>query len=101
MPAVESKNYFLGVHERGVSGWYQIAGTVKNEAGAADTPVRRRVRLHDQPSGRVVREVWSDATTGAYAFEYIRTGRFFVVAFDHTGEYGGVVETDLTPEPMP
>lgn len=82
-------------------GTYRITGTVKVEAGAVDPPVRRRVRLHDQPSGHVVREVWSDASTGAYAFNYIRTGRFYVTAFDHTGAFGGVIETDLTPEPMP
>ena len=82
-------------------GFHRITGTVKVEAGAVDTPVRRRVRLHDQPSGRVVREVWSDAVTGAYTFGSIRTGKFYVTAFDHTGEYGGVIETDLTPEPMP
>jgi hypothetical protein len=59
------------------------------------TPVRRRVRLHDQPTGRIVREMWSDAVTGQWRFENIRAGRFYVVAFDHTGLYNGVVVSDL------
>ena len=84
-----------------MGGAHRITGTVKVEAGAVDTPVHRRVRLHDQPTGAIVRETWSDAATGTYAFEYIRAGTFFVVAFDHTGAFGGVIETDLTPEPMP
>jgi hypothetical protein len=28
-------------------------------------------------------------------------GRYYVTAFDHTGQYGGVIETDITPEPVP
>ena len=90
------------VYHRDVDGGaHRITGTVKNEAGTVDTPVRRRVRLHDQPSGRVLREVWSDAATGAYSFDRIRTGVFYVTAFDHTSVFSGVIETDLTPEPMP
>jgi hypothetical protein len=59
------------------------------------TPVRRRVRLHDQPTGRIVRETWSDAATGQWRFENIRAGTYYAVAFDHTGAYSGVVETDI------
>lgn len=83
------------------NGSNRITGTVKVEVGAVDTPVRRRVRLHDQPTGRLLRETWSDAATGTYAFEYIRAGTFFVAAFDHTGAFGGVIETDVQSEPMP
>lgn len=81
-------------------GAYRITGTTKN-TGTPDTPVRRRVRLHDQASGRPMCEVWSDATTGAYSFDNISLGTYYVTAFDHTGAYSGVIETDLTPEPMP
>lgn len=82
-------------------GFNHIAGTTKNEAGAVDTPVRRRVRMHDQLTGRAVREVWSDATTGAYNFDRIRSGRFYVIGFDHTDQYNGEVQTDVVSEPMP
>lgn len=96
-------NYFAGAffrNDREDAGVYRITGTTKN-TGTPEIPVRRRVRLHDQPSGRVVREVWSDAATGAYSFDGIRMGVFYVTAFDHTGQYSGVIETDVTPEPMP
>jgi len=81
-------------------GVHRITGTTKN-TGTPETPVRRRVRLHDQPTGRPLRELWSDATTGAYSFDNIRSGTYYITAFDHTGSYGGVIETDVTPEPMP
>jgi hypothetical protein len=76
-------------------GPYSVSGTTKVEAGAVDTPVSRRVRLHDQITGRALREVWSDATTGAWTFVNIRAGEFFVLAFDHTGQYNGEVTTGI------
>jgi len=82
------------------SGPLQIIGTTKN-TGTPPTPVRRRVRLHEQCSGRIVRETWSDATTGAYTFAGLRQTLYYVTAFDHTGTYGGVIETDVTPVAAP
>ena len=79
------------------SGPLQITGTTKN-TGTPPTPVRRRVRLHEQSSGRIVRETWSDATTGAYSFTGLRLTAYYVVGFDHTGQYSGVIETDVIPE---
>lgn len=85
----------------GVGGDGMIAGTVSN-VGMPNQPVYRRVRLHLQRGGRMVRETWSDPVTGAYVFENINlSGTYFVTAFDHTGLYSGVIETDITPEPMP
>ncbi|MDP2262689.1 MAG: LamG-like jellyroll fold domain-containing protein [Hydrogenophaga sp.] len=81
-------------------GDHRVIGTTKN-TGTPDTPVRRRVRLHDQKSGRLVRETWSHAVTGEYAFPNLRAGTFYATAFDHTGQYGGVIETDVLSEPMP
>lgn len=83
------------------SGLLQITGTTKVIGSPDNLPVRRRVRLHEQRSGRLVREVWSDSATGAYTFVKLRAGTYYVVAFDHTGAYSGVIETDITPEPMP
>lgn len=82
------------------AGGLRITGTTKN-TGTPEVPVRRRVRLHQQASGRPVADTWSDATTGAYSFENIRQGTYYATAFDHTGQYSGAIETDLTPEPMP
>lgn len=81
-------------------GAFRVTGSTTTAATPANVPVSRRVRLHDQVSGKLVRETWSDAA-GLYAFERIAAGVYFVIAFDHTGLYGGVVETDLVAEPMP
>lgn len=81
-------------------GTYRVTGTTKVK-GTPDLAVSRRVRLHDQLSGRVVREVWSTAGTGAYAFNRIRLGTFYIASFDHTGLHNGVIATNVTSEPMP
>lgn len=70
------------------------AGTT-SVAGTPNAPVRRRVRLHDQSSGRPVREMWSHPDTGAYRFHNLAAGVYYVVAFDHTGAFSGVIETDI------
>lgn len=82
------------------AGDLRIAGTTKN-TGTPELPVRRRVRLHEQITGRPVADTWSDAATGAYAFNNIGPGIYYVTGFDHTGQFSGVIETDVTPEPMP
>lgn len=82
------------------AGSYRITGTTKN-TGTPPVPVGRLVRLHDQRSGEIVLQVWSDATTGAYSFDSIRAGVFYVVSFDHTNTFGAVIADNLTPEPMP
>ena len=61
----------------------------------ANTPVKARVLLYAQRSGRAFRETWSEASTGAYQFTGLRAGTFFVVAFDSSGLYGGEAETDI------
>jgi hypothetical protein len=60
-------------------------------------PAARRVLLHDRVNGLPIRETWSDAQTGAYTFERIRPGLFYVVAFDHTGNYNAVIKDRITP----
>lgn len=78
-------------------GSMRIAATVT----VAGAPARRRVRLHEQNTGLLLRETWSNAETGAYAFDYIAPNRYFVIAFDHTGEFDPEAKADLQPEPMP
>ena len=82
------------------AGSYRITGTTKN-TGTPPVPVGRLVRLHDQRSGEIVRQLWSDATTGAYSFTGLRLTAYYVVSFDHTNTFGGVIADNLTPEPMP
>lgn len=71
-------------------GTLSVSGTVLIE-GTPQTPVRRRVRLHDHRTGRLVRETWSDAVTGAYAFTGIRPGTFYVVSHDFTLNFNAVI----------
>lgn len=97
-------NAKVGRFVTAVSDWYyrgngKIVGTVK-EKGTPDAPVARRVILHRQRDGIPIRETWSNVA-GAYSFLYIdETEKYYVVSFDHTGDYQGVVADKLTPELM-
>lgn len=81
-------------------GQMRVYGTTKN-TGTPNAPVYRRVRLHDQITGQLVREQWSHPVTGAYEFVDVKSGTYYVTSFDHTGQYNGEVATDLPSEPMP
>jgi hypothetical protein len=82
-------------------GFGRIAGTVK-EDGSPDVPVRRRVRLHREQDGLLVREVWSDRVTGAYSFDYIdATKQYTVITYDYEHDYRAVIADNITPEAMP
>jgi hypothetical protein len=78
-------------------GTLTLSGTVK-EQGTPNAPLWRRVNLIEQVTGRVIREVWSDATTGAYSFPNIMGGRkYTVVSYDHTGYHRAVIADNLEP----
>lgn len=79
-------------------GKYQVTGTVKVTPA---TPVFRKVTLFDSVSRLLIREQWSDPVTGAYAFNNIRAGTFFVVSVDHTNTHNAVIADRLVAEPMP
>ncbi|HOW77369.1 MAG TPA: hypothetical protein PK959_15845 [Candidatus Competibacteraceae bacterium] len=59
-----------------------------------NAPASRRVRLHDQISGRLVREAWSDAESGNVTFSHILEGPWVLYALDHTGEFEAVAISD-------
>jgi hypothetical protein len=80
-------------------GPYKVTGTTKL-VGPPLAPVSTKVWLCDRLSGRVVREVWSNATTGAYAFERVRVGPYYVVGFDHAGVFNAVIADRIEPELM-
>ncbi|MBL0143862.1 MAG: hypothetical protein IPP91_17600 [Betaproteobacteria bacterium] len=87
--ALRSRDVYFG-------GAGRITGTVK-EKGTPDLPVVRRVWLHVLASGIPICETWS-APDGAYAFDRLDvTQRYFVVAFDHNGNYRAVIADNLTP----
>jgi hypothetical protein len=79
----------------------RISGDVSVFGTPTPEPVRRRVRVHRQDNGAPLRETWSRASDGAYSFDDLPSTTVCVISFDHTGQYGGVIETDVTPEPMP
>ena len=81
------------------SGPGRIVGTVK-EKGTPNIPLVRRVRLHQESTGLLVREVWSDAATGAWSFDFLAMGIYYAATLDHTGQHNGEIATDLVPEPM-
>lgn len=82
-------------------GFGRIAGTVKKDA-SPDIPVKRCVRLHREQDGMLVREVWSDPTTGAYSFDYIdATKQYTVITYDYLHDYRAVIADNITPEAMP
>lgn len=73
-----------------------ISGTVK-ESGSPAAPVVRRVRLYRKVDGLLVRETWSDAA-GNYSFPNIAVQLYYVLSFDHLGNYNAVVKDSITPE---
>lgn len=80
----------------------RIYGTVESKGATSNQPLHRRVRLVHQRSGRFVRETWSAATTGAFSFDEIKMGEiYYAIAFDHDGNFRGVVADSLLPEAMP
>lgn len=64
-----------------------------------NAPVARRVRLCDQRDGRLVREAWSDSTTGDVTFDLMREGPWVLYALDHTLEFEAVALSDRLATP--
>lgn len=92
----------IGAASLNFSGEFQTpAGTTKKVGTPSNTTFRSRVVLHDQYSFAPVLQMFSNQADGAWQFVGIRPGKYYAVAFDHTGEYGGEVETDLVAERMP
>lgn len=78
-----------------------ITGTVEEKA-TPNIPLRRRVRLHRDVDGMMVRETWSHATTGAYTFTDINPAyTYHTIAFDYARNYRAVIADNLTPEVAP
>ena len=78
-----------------------ITGTVEEKA-IPNLPLRRKVRLHRDVDGLMVRETWSHATTGAYTFTDINPAyTYHAIAFDYARNYSAVIADNLTPEVAP
>jgi hypothetical protein len=69
-----------------------VVGTVKEYDTPANVPLRRRVRLYDEITRRMIRETWSDPVTGAFAFTNLDPARrYTAMAYDHEGIYRALV----------
>lgn len=78
----------------------RVAGTVKVK-GTPDYAVYRKVWLIDEHDGTLVREVWSDPVTGAYAFDNVsRDHKYTVLTYDYAHNFRAVVADNLTAEAM-
>lgn len=87
-------NYYIG-------GLGRVYGTVKVDGTPSDVPVHRRVRLYRDRDGMLIQEQWSNATTGAYAFQYIEMDHTYtVITYDYTGTFRAVVADRIVPELM-
>lgn len=60
----------------------------------SETQQRRRVRLCDQKSGRLIHEQWHDLDSDTVDFQNIRQGPWVLYALDHTGEHEAVAISD-------
>ena len=80
-------------YEIGFTGRYRVAGTTQVD-GSPKLPVSRKVRLHDQKTGILAREMWSAQSTGVYSFDNIKAGVYYVVALDHTHAFNAVIASD-------
>ena len=80
-------------HDPVDGGPHDVSGVVTIQ-GAPTVPASRRVRLHDRLSGRPVRETWS-AADGTYLFPKLRAGSWYVIGFDHLGNYNAVVRDQI------
>ncbi len=87
-------DYQLGLLGKGIG---RLRSTVKEKINGTEVPVSRRVRLIRERDGLVVREQWSDATTGAYDFQYIdELETWTVLSYDHTHDFQAVANDNLS-----
>ena len=92
------KDQITGVLGEGIG---RVKGTVATK-GSLNQFVHRKVRLIRERDGLVVREAWSNATTGEYDFQWVDEAQTFtVVSYDHLHNYRAVIADNLTPELMP
>jgi hypothetical protein len=78
-----------------------ISGTVKVK-GTPNFAVHRKVWLLRESDAQVIRETWSDATTGAYTFSGVdERQRYTVITYDHLHNFRAVIADNLTPDLMP
>ena len=93
LDTLKSRDYVHG-------GSGRITGTVE-EKGAPNSPLHRKVRLHRETDGLMVRETWSDKNTGEFVFTDIALEwKYTALAYDYNHNYTAVTADNLIPEEM-
>lgn len=69
------------------SGRYKLAGTTTD----AGTPVSRRVLVSPMYSIQIIRDTYSDASSGAWEFIGLAPGKYLIIGIDVSGEHNAVV----------
>lgn len=79
----------------------RVRGTVKLKDSPINTPLARRVYLFTEDNMRLIRTAYSDATTGAYDFQWIdKSRKYTVMSLDYQHALRAVVADNLTAEAM-
>lgn len=79
----------------------RVSGTVEVK-GTPNIPVARKVRLHNEATGLLVAETWSEAGTGAYSFDNVDPQpKYTTLSYDHTAANRAVIADGQVAEPMP
>jgi len=83
-------------------GEYRITGTAQVQGAAA----QRRILLLERTSGKALRETRSDASTGAFAFNYLANWPkgYLLIEQDWregASPFNAAIADLVTPEPMP
>lgn len=77
----------------------KIVGTVAQKALPANTPLRRKVLLFQEPAALLIGCMWSDASDGSYSFynlDMLKT--YTVVSYDYTNTFRAVIADRVVPE---
>lgn len=77
------------------------AGSIYGTVTILGVPAKRRVRLMHRRSARIIRQTWSDPITGAYRFDFLKTGEaqaYMPVADDYEAIWNAVVADRATAD---
>ena len=98
-PGGRFRGLTIGKRDQYFGGKGRVSGTTKEKALPNNIPLKRKVHLIEARTSILLREQWSDATTGAYSFDYVDMSRkYTVISYDHTGAYRPVIADAQTPE---
>ena len=100
VPSVSRVDLRMGETVSGGDG--RVTGVVRTKGSPTNPPIRALVRLYRDFDGAFVGQTWSDATTGAYTFNWVAMGyRYTAVAYHTEHQLRAAAADNLTPERIP